>query len=98
VAGIVAAALFGLVFSRLFRGHPLYWAVGALGLLIGGHLTWFALGGKASEAPASGSDQFLIALASLVGLLLGFVAARASLLAAGRPQTPSMIESTSNSR
>ena len=75
VAGIAAAASVGLLFARLFRGHPLYWALGALGLLVGGHLTWFALGGKASEAPVSGSDQLLIALASLVGLLLGFAAA-----------------------
>lgn len=75
VAGIAAAAVVGVAFARLFRGHPLYWALGALGLLVGGHLTWFALGGKSTEAPAGRSDQFLIASASLIGLLLGFALA-----------------------
>jgi hypothetical protein len=75
LAAIVAALLAGWLFARLFRGHPLYWAFGALGLLVGGHLTWFALGGTAGESPTTGSDQFVVAGAALVGMFLGFAAA-----------------------
>lgn len=56
VAAVLAALLASLLAAWLFRGHALYWALGALGLLLGGHLTWFALGGKAGEKPTSGSD------------------------------------------
>jgi hypothetical protein len=64
------------LFARLFRGHSLYWAFGALGLLVGGHLTWFALGGAAGESPRSGSDRLVVAGAALVGMFLGFSAAQ----------------------
>jgi hypothetical protein len=75
LAAIVAAILAGWLFARLLRGHPLYWAFGALGLLVGGHLTWFALGGAAGESPTSGSDQIVVAGAALAGMCLGFAAA-----------------------
>ncbi|MFI5458024.1 MAG: hypothetical protein ACHRXM_21500 [Isosphaerales bacterium] len=66
-----------MLFARLFRGHPLYWTLGALGLLLGGHLTWVALGGRATEAPLSSSDQFLVWVAALMGMFLGFAVAHA---------------------
>jgi hypothetical protein len=73
-AGIIAAAAVAAIFSRLFRGRPLLWALGALGLLAGGHLTWFLLGGRSAVAP-SGSDQLFITMAAILGMLLGFAAA-----------------------
>ncbi|MCE9619160.1 MAG: hypothetical protein K8R92_04555 [Planctomycetes bacterium] len=76
LAGILGAALFGWLFARMFHSSPLYWALGAIGLLIGGHLTWVLFGGKFSDAPVSDSDHLIIALASLAGMLLGFAAAR----------------------
>ncbi len=75
LAAIVAASVAGWLFARLFHGHPLYWALGGLGMLLGGHLTWFALGGAASETPTSVSDQQVLVIAALVGMFLGFAAA-----------------------
>jgi hypothetical protein len=75
LVAIAAAVLAGWLFARLFRGHPLYWAFGALGFLLGGHMTWFALGGSIKESPASGSDQVVVIGAALVGMFLGFAAA-----------------------
>lgn len=87
LAGTAAATVVGLVFAQLFRSHSLYWALGAVGLLAGGHLTWVMLGGKAGEAPASGSDQLLVGMASLTGLLLGLAGAHA--IVARRKARPS---------
>jgi len=75
VAAVLAALVASLLFARLFHGHPLYWALGALGMLLGGHLTWFALGGKAGGTPTSGSDQIVVVGAALVGMFLGFAVA-----------------------
>jgi hypothetical protein len=75
LVAIAAAILAGWLFARLFRGHSLYWALGALGMLLGGHLTWFALGGKAGETPTSGSDQIVVVGAALIGMYLGFAVA-----------------------
>jgi hypothetical protein len=75
VVAIAAAAAAGWLFARLCRGHPLYWALGALGMLLGGHMTWFALGGKADETPTSGSDQVVVVGAALIGMILGFAVA-----------------------
>jgi hypothetical protein len=75
VVAVVAALVASLLFARLFHGHPLYWALGALGMLLGGHLTWFALGGKANETPTSGSDQIVVVGAALIGMFLGFAVA-----------------------
>lgn len=94
LAAVVAALLASLLFARLFRGPPLYWALGALGMLLGGHLTWFALGGKANETPTSGSDQIVITGAALIGMFLGFAVAhpivnrRAGKLAAEQSAAP----------
>jgi hypothetical protein len=44
-------------------------------MLLGGHLTWFALGGKGGETPTSGSDQIVVAGAALIGMFLGFAVA-----------------------
>jgi hypothetical protein len=89
VVAVAAAFLASLLFARLFHGHPLYWALGTLGMFLGGHLTWFALGGKAHETPTSGSDQIVVVGAALIGMFLGFAVAhpivsrRAGKLAAG---------------
>lgn len=77
LVAIAAAVMAGWLFARLFRGHPLYWALGALGMLLGGHLTWFALGGKANETPTSGSDRIVVAGAALIGMFLAFALAHA---------------------
>lgn len=76
IAGIVAAIVAGWIFARLFRGHPLDWALGAIGMFLGGHLTWLVVGGRAGENPTSGSDQMVTAITALAGMLLGFAAAR----------------------
>lgn len=75
LAGVVAAVLAGLLFARLLSGHPLYWIAGALGMLLGGHLTWFALGGRPGQAPLSGFDQVVSWSAALIGMYLGFLIA-----------------------
>jgi hypothetical protein len=75
LAAILAALTASFLFAWLFRGHPLYWALGALGMLLGGHLTWFALGGKAGATPTSGSDQIVVVGAALLGMFLGFAVA-----------------------
>jgi len=77
VAAVVAASVAGIVFARLFQGHPLFWTLGALGLLLGGHLSWAAFGGRATDAPLSSSDQFLVWVAALMGMFLGFAVAQA---------------------
>jgi hypothetical protein len=75
LAGILAAAIVAAISARRFGGHPLYWAFGAVGMLLGGHLTFIALGGKPGEAPLSESNQFLVRCAAVVGLVLGFALA-----------------------
>lgn len=75
LCALLAAGIVAVIFARLFHGHPLYWALGALGLLLGGHLTWLALGGNPRNAPIDGSDQFVIGGAALVGMFLGLAAA-----------------------
>jgi hypothetical protein len=75
LTALLAAVAVALLFARLFHGHPFYWALGSLGLLLGGHLTWFALGGKVGDAPKTGSDHVVIGGAALAGMLLGFAAA-----------------------
>jgi len=75
LAGILAAAIVAVISARHFGGHPLYWAFGAVGMLLGGHLTTMALGGKPGEAPLTGFDQFLVQCAAVSGLVLGFALA-----------------------
>lgn len=75
-AGIVASVVAGWVFSRLFRGNPLYWILGAFGMLAGGHLTWIVLRGTAGEGSIPRNSALLSSTAALAGMFLGFAAAR----------------------
>ena len=77
---VVAVALSGWLFGRLFRSHRLYWAFGALGQLLFAHLMCFAVGGDTRNALASGNVQWVIVgavigAAGMVGTFLGIAAA-----------------------
>ncbi len=100
LAALVAAASVGLLCARLFGAHPLYIAFGALGLLLGGHLTWALLGGKATEAPLSSSDQFLVSVAALTGTcgLRGSLSSRECAETAPNPSSGSISRRVLRSR
>jgi hypothetical protein len=73
LAAVLSAVVAGLIFARLFQGHPLFWALGALGMLLGGHLTWVACGGRATAAPLSGFDLVVVSGATIMGTDLNIV-------------------------